>query len=236
MLRAGRRRSAPVRCAQGEPRCRRSQPTRAYLLQSPPERYRGRGRDADGATPLLPPAGPQAQGWTGKSRTATVSVWLKWGGILAPSARTGLADLAPGVKVVQTVVCSTFTPGAKPAPRRVADGERMNPPRECAFAQIPEDHEHQGDEYIKRRTRPQMTCPLRARSAGQRRGLTGTSGQPVTPAHVRKAGRPAAHTGLLSSGSSAAQSGLGSHAGSHTDEQPWDVPDVSGQPGGKSPR
>jgi hypothetical protein len=34
------------------------------------------------------------------------------GGILAPSARTGLADLAPGVKVVQTVVCSTFTPGA----------------------------------------------------------------------------------------------------------------------------
>ena len=47
------------------------------------------------------------------------------GGILAPSARTGLADLAPGVKVVQTVVCSTFTPGAKPAPRRVADGERM---------------------------------------------------------------------------------------------------------------
>jgi hypothetical protein len=128
------------------------------------------------------------------------------GGILAPSARTGLADLAPGVKVVQTVVCSTFTPGAKPAPRRVADGERMNPPRECAFAQIPEDHEHQGDENIKRRTRPQMTCPLRARSAGQRRGLTGTSGQPVTPAHVRKAGRPAAHTGLPSKGSLAGPS------------------------------
>jgi hypothetical protein len=84
------------------------------------------------------------------------------GGILAPSARTGLAGLAPGVKVVQTVVCSTFTPGAKPAPRRVADGESMNPPRECAFAQIPGDHEHQGDENIKRRTRPQMTCPLRA--------------------------------------------------------------------------
>ena len=38
----------------------------------------------------------------------------------------------------------------------------MNPPREYAFAQIPEDHEHQGDENIRRRTRPQMTCPLRA--------------------------------------------------------------------------
>src|SRR5450755_3517866 len=198
MLRAGRRRSAPVRCAQGEPRCRRSQPTRAYLLQSPPERYRGRGRDADGATPFAASGGASGSRMDREVKNSYRQCLAEVGGILAPSARTGLADLAPGVKVVQTVVCSTFTPGAKPAPRRVADGERMNPPRECAFAQIPEDHEHQGDENIKRRTRPQMTCPLRARSAGQRRGLTGTSGQPVTPAHVRKAGRPAAHTGLLS--------------------------------------
>jgi hypothetical protein len=36
--------------------------------------------------------------------------------------------LGPRAKVVQTVVCSTFTRGAKPATRRVADGERM-PPR-----------------------------------------------------------------------------------------------------------
>jgi len=35
--------------------------------------------------------------------------------------------LALRAKVVQTVVCSTFTRGAKPATRRVADGERMNP-------------------------------------------------------------------------------------------------------------
>ena len=50
-----------------------------------------------------------------------------------------LADLAPRAKVVQTVVCSTFTRGAKPATRRVADGERMNPPgRGGAFAQIKE--------------------------------------------------------------------------------------------------
>jgi hypothetical protein len=35
--------------------------------------------------------------------------------------------LAPRAKVVQTVGCSTFTRGAKPATRRVADGERMNP-------------------------------------------------------------------------------------------------------------
>jgi len=34
--------------------------------------------------------------------------------------------LDPWAKVVQTVVCSTFTHGAKPGARRVADGERMD--------------------------------------------------------------------------------------------------------------
>jgi hypothetical protein len=77
------------------------------------------------------------------ARAATVSVWLRWGFILSPSARTGLADLAPRVKVVQTVVCSTFTRGAKPATRRVADGERMNPPgKGGAFAPVQNDDEH----------------------------------------------------------------------------------------------
>jgi len=50
-----------------------------------------------------------------------------WGVIPSPSARTGLADLAPRAKVGQTVGCSTFTRRAKPATQRVADGERMNP-------------------------------------------------------------------------------------------------------------
>jgi hypothetical protein len=50
-----------------------------------------------------------------------------------------LADLAPRAKVVQTVGCSTFTRGAKPATRRVADGERMNPrERGGAFAPMQE--------------------------------------------------------------------------------------------------
>jgi hypothetical protein len=35
------------------------------------------------------------------------------------------------------------------------------------------------------RARPQMACPLRARSAGQRRELTVTPGQPDTAAHLR---------------------------------------------------
>src|SRR5689334_9791736 len=56
-----------------------------------------------------------------------LSVLAEAGVILSPSARTGLADLAPEAKVGQTVGCSTFTRGAKPATRRVADGERMNP-------------------------------------------------------------------------------------------------------------
>jgi len=54
------------------------------------------------------------------------------GVILSPSARTGLADLALQPKVGQTVGCSTFTCEAKPATRRVADGERMNPRDESA--------------------------------------------------------------------------------------------------------
>jgi hypothetical protein len=46
--------------------------------------------------------------------------------------------LGPRAKVVQTVVCSTFTRGAKPATRRVADGERMSPQgKGGAYAPIP---------------------------------------------------------------------------------------------------
>jgi hypothetical protein len=64
----------------------------------------------------------------GSARASTVSVWLRWWGS-SSRHRPGqvLADLASRAKVVQTVGCSTFTRGAKPATRRVADGERMNP-------------------------------------------------------------------------------------------------------------
>ena len=57
---------------------------------------------------------------------------LGWGGGSSSRHRPGqvLADLAPRAKVVQTVGCSTFTRGAKPATRRMADGERMNPQAE----------------------------------------------------------------------------------------------------------
>ena len=85
--------------------------------------------------------------------------------ILSPSARTGLADLAPRAKVGQTVGCSTFTRGAKPATRRVADGERMNPQgKERAYAPM--------QKTISIRTvsaelsETAVACPLRARSAG----------------------------------------------------------------------
>jgi hypothetical protein len=46
------------------------------------------------------------------------------------------------------VGCSTFTRGAKPATRRVADGERMNPRGRVARSrQYEGDVEHQGDEH-----------------------------------------------------------------------------------------
>ena len=76
----------------------------------------------------MPPAGPRAQGWTGKCKCYRCGCRAEAGGS-SSRHRPGqvLADLTPWVKVVQTVVCSTFTQGAKPATRRVADGERMNP-------------------------------------------------------------------------------------------------------------
>jgi hypothetical protein len=94
--------------------------------------------------------GPRLKDGPGSARVATVSVWLRWGFIVSPSARVGLADLAPRAKVVQTVVCSTFTRGAKPATRRVADSERMNPRgKGGAFAPISGGVEHQGDEHLE---------------------------------------------------------------------------------------
>lgn len=49
--------------------------------------------------------------------------------------------------------------------------------------------EDQGTEVATIVRDPQRTCPLRARSAGQRRELTVNTGQPDTPAHLRT-GKP----------------------------------------------
>jgi hypothetical protein len=96
----------------------------------------------------------------GSAKAATVSVWLSQGFILSPSARTGLADLAPRAKVGQTVGCSTFARGAKPATRRVADGERMNP-REGwrARANTRGDDEHQGGGHLENCRTPGAAAP-----------------------------------------------------------------------------
>jgi hypothetical protein len=96
----------------------------------------------------MPPAGPQAQGWTGKCNSGHCQCLAEVGFIPSPSARTGLADLALRAKVVQTVVCSTFTRRAKPATQRVADGEGMNPGKGGAYAPIPKVDEHQDDEHL----------------------------------------------------------------------------------------
>ena len=81
---------------------------------------------------------------------------LGLGGCSSSRHRPGqvLADLAPRAKVVQTVVCSTFTRGAKPATRRVADGERMNPPGGWRVCANEGDDEHQGDELLENTSAP----------------------------------------------------------------------------------
>ena len=96
---------------------------------------------------LFAPPGPRAQEWTGKCKSIHCGCWVEVGGS-SSRHRPGqvLADLAPWAKVVQTVVCSTFTRGAKPATRRVADGERMNPQGKGGAFAPGRDDEHQGDE------------------------------------------------------------------------------------------
>ncbi len=127
--------------------------------------------------------GPQAQGWTRKCKRSHRQYLAEGGFTLSPSARTGLADLAPRAKVGQTVGCSTFTRGAKPATRRVADGERMNTQgKERAYAPMQKTMSTRA--MSAELARPRIACPLRARSAGQRRELTVTFGQPDIPAHV----------------------------------------------------
>ena len=76
---------------------------------------------------------------------------LGWGGDSSSRHRPGqvLADLALGVKVVQTVGCSTFTPRAKPATRRVADGERMNP-----LGRVARSRQYRGDDEHQDRANP----------------------------------------------------------------------------------
>jgi len=94
----------------------------------------GANYQADNATFICLRRGLGLKDGPGSTRAATVSAWLGCGRLLSPSARTGLADLALQAKVGQTVGCSTFTCRVKPAILRVADGERINPREECAFA------------------------------------------------------------------------------------------------------
>ena len=65
------------------------------------------------AISLLPPPGPQAQGWSGKCKSGHRHRLAEVGITLSPSARTGLADLTPRAKVGQTVGCSTSPAGLR---------------------------------------------------------------------------------------------------------------------------
>jgi len=117
----------------------------------------------------VPPAGPQAQGWTGKREGGHCQCLADAGVHPLASARTGLADLAPRAKVGQTVGCSTFIRGAKPATRRVADGERMNPQgKERAYATMQKTMSTRA--MSAELARPRIACPLRPIS----RSATGT--------------------------------------------------------------
>ena len=100
---------------------------------------------ADSTASLLPPAGPQAQGWTGKCKSSRCQSLVEVGIHPLAISQDRPSRLGPAGEGRSDSGCSTFTRGAKPATRRVADGERMNPQgKGGAFA--PRDDEHQGDE------------------------------------------------------------------------------------------
>jgi hypothetical protein len=94
----------------------------------------------------MPPAGPQAQGWTGSARAATVS-WLRWGFILSPSARTGPSRLGPaGEGRSDGGVLHLHPRGQARYPEGGRRREDEPPGEGVARTRHTEDDEHQGGE------------------------------------------------------------------------------------------
>lgn len=113
----------------------------------------GANYQADNATFILPPAGLRLKDEPGSTRAATVSAWLA-------CRRHPLA-------ISQ----------AKPATRRVADGEGMNPRDGVRVRANAGDDEHQ-----KRLTRPRSVATIVAcGSRGSRRNTRGPASNAVPP-------------------------------------------------------
>jgi hypothetical protein len=104
----------------------------------------------DDAASLLPPAGPQAQGWTGKCKSCHCQCLARVEGS-SSRHRPGqvLADLASRAKVVQTVMCSTFTREAKRYPEGGRRREDEPPGEGWRVRANARDDEHQGDEDLE---------------------------------------------------------------------------------------
>jgi hypothetical protein len=100
---------------------------------------------ADGTTCLLPPAGPKAQGWTGKCKSSHYQSLVEVG-IHSPAVgQARPSTLGPSGEGRSDSGCSTFTRGAQPATRRVADGESIPRERWRVRANTGDD-EYQSDE------------------------------------------------------------------------------------------
>ena len=99
---------------------------------------------------LLPPAGPQAQGWPGSARAATVSVWLRQGFTLSPSARTGPSRLGPaGEGRSDGGVLHLHPRGQARYPEGGRRREDEPPGKEWRVRANTGDVEHQGDEHLE---------------------------------------------------------------------------------------
>ena len=86
----------------------------------------------------------------GSARAATVSVWLRRGFILSPSARTGPSRLGPaGEGRSDGGVLHLHPRGQARYPEGGRRREDEPPGKGGAFAPIPGDVEHQGDEHLE---------------------------------------------------------------------------------------
>jgi hypothetical protein len=84
----------------------------------------------------MPPAWPRAQGWTGKCKTGHCRFLAGVRGHPLAVGQDRPSRPGPTGEGRSASRVLHLPRGAKPATRRVADGERMNPRKERAFAQI----------------------------------------------------------------------------------------------------
>jgi hypothetical protein len=109
---------------------------------------------------LTPPAGPQAQGWTGKFKRDHCQCWAEVGFTLSPSSRTGPSRLGPaGEGRSDGGVLHLHPRGQARYPEGGRRREDEPPGEGWRVRAKPGDDEHQGDEDLENSSVPGAAAP-----------------------------------------------------------------------------